>query len=195
MAQPRYQWRYLVGWVHPASGRTCWHWASTVNLAVFAAELATFAQQVGAGSARQIALILDGAVWHNSAHLDVPTDVHLIPLPPYSPELQPAERLWRYSNARYSAPTLRIWRPWRKRRWRAVRPCRPTLRWLPPFRPPPAITGGLLTFLQRPNPIWYKSAPRQHKAEGRQYRDKEGTEGHRPHPRKALLATNIRLAG
>ena len=99
MAQPRYQWRYLVGWVHPASGRTCWYWASTVNLAVFAADLATFAQQVGPGPARQIALNLDGAVWHNSAHLDVPADVHLIPLPPYSPELQPAERLWRYSNA------------------------------------------------------------------------------------------------
>ena len=99
VVQPRYQWRYLVGWVHPTSGRTCWHWASTVNLAIFAVELAAFAQQVDAGPERQIALILDGAGWHNRAHLDVPADVHLIPLPPYSPELQPAERLWSYSNA------------------------------------------------------------------------------------------------
>ncbi len=97
--QTRYQWRYLVGWVHPASGRTRWHWADTVNLTVFGAELAAFAQQVGAGPERQIALILDGAGWHRSARLDVPAHVHLLPLPPYSPELQPAERLWVYSNA------------------------------------------------------------------------------------------------
>lgn len=97
--QTRYQWRYLVGWVHPTSGRTGWHWADTVNLAVFSAELAAFAQQVGAGPKRQIALILDGAGWHHGPRLTVPAHLHLIPLPPYSPELQPAERLWVYSNA------------------------------------------------------------------------------------------------
>ena len=58
--QARDQWRYLVGWVHPASGHTFWHWADTVNLAVFGAELAAFARQVGAGPERQIALILAG---------------------------------------------------------------------------------------------------------------------------------------
>lgn len=99
VVQTRYQWRYLVGWVHPASGRTLWHWASTVNREVFSGELATFATQVGAGPDRQIALILDGAGWHRSPRLTVPAHVHLIALPPYTPELQPAERLWVYSNA------------------------------------------------------------------------------------------------
>lgn len=98
LVQTRYQWRYLVGWVHPATGETQWHWADTVNLALFSAELAAFAQQVGAGPHRQIALILDGAGWHHSPRLAVPAHVHLIPLPPYSPELQPAERLWVYSD-------------------------------------------------------------------------------------------------
>ena len=97
--QTRYQWRYLVGYVHPHSGRTLWHWASTVNCEVFQAELATFAEQAGAGPERQIVLVLDGAGWHRGARLDVPKHVHLVPLPPYSPELQPAERLWTYSNA------------------------------------------------------------------------------------------------
>lgn len=45
------------------------------------------------------------AGWHKGAQLAVPAHVHLIPLPPYSPELQPAERLWGYSNT----PLLNIY--------------------------------------------------------------------------------------
>jgi hypothetical protein len=98
LVQPRYRWRYLSGFVHPLSGRTQWHLASTVNLALFSASLAAFAEQVGAGPEREVALLLDGAGWHRSSRLTLPDHLHLLPLPPYSPELQPAERLWRYSN-------------------------------------------------------------------------------------------------
>lgn len=96
--QPRYRWRYLSGFVHPASGRTQWHLASTVNLAVFSVSLAAFADQIGAGPERHVLLVLDGAGWHRSPRLAIPEAVHLLPLPPYSPDLQPAERLWHYSN-------------------------------------------------------------------------------------------------
>ena len=34
------------------------------------------------------------AGWHTSEQLEVPEGIHLVSLPPYSPELQPAERLW-----------------------------------------------------------------------------------------------------
>ncbi|NEO24141.1 MAG: hypothetical protein F6K53_33765 [Moorea sp. SIO4A1] len=33
-----------------------------------------------------------------SEKLEVPEGIHLFPLPPYSPELQPAERLWPVVN-------------------------------------------------------------------------------------------------
>ena len=39
-------------------------------------------------------LVLDGAGWHTSGTLSVPEGIELVFLPPYSPELQPAERLW-----------------------------------------------------------------------------------------------------
>ena len=45
--QHRFAWRYLVGFVHPASGRTVFHLATTVSIPVFAVELAEFARQVG----------------------------------------------------------------------------------------------------------------------------------------------------
>ena len=33
-----------------------------------------------------------------SQQLQVPDGIHLLPLPPYSPELQPAERVWTLVN-------------------------------------------------------------------------------------------------
>jgi transposase len=97
--QHRYQWRYLVGFVHPASGRTCFHLASSVSIPLFETELAAFARQAGASPTKQLVLVLDRAGWHTSARLRVPEHVHLLFLPPYSPELQPAEHLWPLTNA------------------------------------------------------------------------------------------------
>jgi transposase len=94
----RYAWRYLVGFVHPASGRTVFHLASTVSIALFEAELAAFAKQVRAGPHKKIVLVLDRAGWHTSVHLHVPDHVYLLFLPAYSPELQPAEHLWPLTN-------------------------------------------------------------------------------------------------
>jgi len=94
----RYNWRYLVGFVHPASGRTVWHLATTVNIELFSVELDAFAQAVGASPTKQIVLVLDGAGWHASSKVRVPEHVHLLFLPPHSPELQPAEHLWPLTN-------------------------------------------------------------------------------------------------
>jgi transposase len=97
--QHRYDWRYLVGFVHPASGRTVFHLASSVNISLFEVELAAFAQEVRASPRKQIVLVLDRAGWHATRRLRVPDHVHLLFLPPYSPELQPAEHLWSLTNA------------------------------------------------------------------------------------------------
>lgn len=97
--QHRFAWRYLVGFVHPASGRTFFHLATTVSIPLFEVELAAFARQAGASPRKQIVLVLDRAGWHTSLRLRVPDHVHLLFLPPYSPELQPAEHLWPLTNA------------------------------------------------------------------------------------------------
>ena len=39
--------------------------------------------------------MLDGAGWHSSKAFRVQPQVTLLPLPPYRPELNPAERPWR----------------------------------------------------------------------------------------------------
>jgi transposase len=96
--QHRYEWRYLVGFVHPSSGRTVFHLATSVSIPLFEAELAAFATAVGASPSRQIVLVLDRAGWHSTQRLRVPDHLHLLFLPPYSPELQPAEHLWPLTN-------------------------------------------------------------------------------------------------
>jgi transposase len=96
--QHRYAWRYLVGFVHPSSGRTVFHLAPSVSVLLFEAELAAFAHAVGASPSRQIMLVLDRAGWHSTQRLRVPDHLHVLFLPPYSPELQPAEHLWPLTN-------------------------------------------------------------------------------------------------
>lgn len=41
-----------------------------------------------------VLLVLDGAGWHRAQELVVPANMQLLPLPPYSPELNPTEHLW-----------------------------------------------------------------------------------------------------
>lgn len=93
-----YAWRYLVGFVHPSSRRTVWHLTTTVNIELFSVELEAFAQHVGVGPTKHIVLVLDGAGWHDSPRVRVPEHIHLLFLPPHSPELQPAEHLWPLTN-------------------------------------------------------------------------------------------------
>lgn len=95
---PRYEWMYVYAFVHPQSGQTSWLLLPTVNVEVFSCALAAFAEEVGAGPDKQIVLVLDGAGWHKSAQLTLPEGIELVFLPAYSPEVQPAERLWPLSN-------------------------------------------------------------------------------------------------
>lgn len=41
-----------------------------------------------------ILMVLDGAGWHRSGELKIPENIQFLPLPPYCPELNPAEHLW-----------------------------------------------------------------------------------------------------
>lgn len=94
----RYQWLYLYGFVQPHTGQTEWFILPRVNVAWFNQALAAFAKATGAGVTKRVILVIDGAGWHRSAQVVVPAGIHLVFLPPYSPELQPAERLWELAD-------------------------------------------------------------------------------------------------
>ena len=51
-------------------------------------------------------VILDGAGWHRSHGLVVPGNITLLALPPYSPELNPVERIWHYLRSHWLANSV-----------------------------------------------------------------------------------------
>jgi transposase len=70
--------------------------ATAASMAVF---LERFARELEPGV--HAALVLDRAGWHVARRLPVPGNVTLLPLPPYSPELNPVERVWLYLRERF----------------------------------------------------------------------------------------------
>ena len=95
---PRYEWLYVYAFVHPNSGRTVWYLLPSLNTTSFQVVLEDFARTVQALSDKQVLVVLDNAGWHKSRALRVPESVGFVFLPAYSPELQPAERLWGLSD-------------------------------------------------------------------------------------------------
>jgi transposase len=49
----------------------------------------------------EVVLVVDGASWHRSGGLVVPSNIRLVCLPPYSPELNPVEQLWKGLRSRF----------------------------------------------------------------------------------------------
>jgi transposase len=70
--------------------------ATTAAMSLF---LAAFAEQLEPDA--HAVLILDRAGWHGSRRLTVPGNITLLPLPAYSPELNPVERVWLYLRERF----------------------------------------------------------------------------------------------
>lgn len=105
--RPRYEWCYVYGFVRPATGETFWLLLPRVDTDWFGLALAEFAAAVGAGERKRVVLALDQAGWHVSPKVAVPDGLHPTLLPPYSPELQPAERLWPLINEPIANRTFR----------------------------------------------------------------------------------------
>ena len=92
--RPRYEWVWVYGFVDPQTGRTEWLLMPYVDTGSYGAALREFAKAAGAGPDRRVVLVVDQAGWHRAKDLAIPEGLHMVFLPVYCPELQPAERLW-----------------------------------------------------------------------------------------------------
>lgn len=93
MVRPRYEWLYVYAFVCPETGETEFWLAPSVSTAMFTGIVAAFLRR----REHAVMLVLDQAGWHVSAEtlaLEADGVLALEHLPPYSPELMPAERLW-----------------------------------------------------------------------------------------------------
>jgi hypothetical protein len=86
--QLTYEWRYLFAAVDGQAGRVWWNWVPSMKAEALWPTMAGVREMN----------VLDGLVWDNApSHRDADItdlDLALVGLPPYSPELNPAERLF-----------------------------------------------------------------------------------------------------
>jgi len=90
--QTQYKWGYIFGAVNPLTGESSALIGPTVNTGLMNNHLRMIAEEAGPDT--HVVLVLDNAGWHVSKDLKVPESMTLFYLPPYSPELQPMERVW-----------------------------------------------------------------------------------------------------
>ncbi len=97
--QTEYAWVDLFAAVNPSNGDSVALLAPTVNTFVMNQHLRMISAHVGPGV--HVVLVLDQAGWHRSKRLEVPGNITLLPLPPYSPELNPVERVWSWLKSHH----------------------------------------------------------------------------------------------
>ena len=91
--EPLYEYYWLYGAVEPATGEGYFWELPALDARCFGVYLA----QLSAAYPEVLnVLVLDNAPAHVAGGLVVPENVVLLALPPYAPELNPAERVWLY---------------------------------------------------------------------------------------------------
>jgi hypothetical protein len=101
----RYTWAYLFGAVCPERAIGAALVLPYADAAATGLHLAEIGRHVAPGA--HAVVVFDGAGWHAAGGLAVPGNITLLPLPSYSPELNPVENLWEY--LRQNKLGLRVW--------------------------------------------------------------------------------------
>lgn len=93
----KYEWLWVYVAVEPSTGRSVTLYLPHVDPACLQAFLATFRAATGDD---RIGLVLDGSGSHQSHTMNWPAGIVPVQLPPYSPELNPAEQIFRHLRDR-----------------------------------------------------------------------------------------------
>lgn len=86
------EYRYAYGAVSPQTGDHFFlvlPYSNTLCMNFFLAELSQAYQN------QQVILICDNASWHRSNALEIPENILILHIPPYTPEMNPIEQVWR----------------------------------------------------------------------------------------------------
>jgi len=101
LRQTKYEWLYVIGAVCPQTGQSIGLLSPYINAEIMNIYLQQFSRELALNV--HAVLIWDRAGFHKSKELRIPGNVTIIPLPSYSPELNPVENLWHYLRSHYWA--------------------------------------------------------------------------------------------
>jgi len=86
------EYRYAYGAVEPLTGESCFlvmPYCNTNCMNIFLQELSEkYSNDI-------IVLACDGAAWHKAKALNIPSNIILFFIPPYTPEMNPIEQIWK----------------------------------------------------------------------------------------------------
>jgi len=97
--QTQYDYLYVFGAACPQTGQTVGLLAPYLNTDTVNAFFREFEKEIDPDV--HVVMIWDRAGFHTSHKVKVPKNVTLIGLPPYSPQLNPIEKLWQYLRHHY----------------------------------------------------------------------------------------------
>lgn len=97
----KYEWLYVIGAVCPQTGQSVGLLSPAINTDTMSSFFEQFAAEVSPSI--HVVMVWDQAGFHTSKNLNIPPNVTIVPLPPYSPELNPVENLWHYLRSHYWA--------------------------------------------------------------------------------------------
>ena len=104
LCDQRYTWAHLFAAVRPATGESFALVLPRVSTEAMQAFLDRFSAALAPDE--HAAMAVDGAGWHVAHALRIPDNVTLVLLPPYSPELNPVERVWLFLRERHLSHRL-----------------------------------------------------------------------------------------
>lgn len=87
----------MWGSFSPLTGDTFWLLSDGVNKALFLQYLSDFSQHK---PEEFKILVIDNASFHSTKDFELPKNIFLMPLPPYCPELNPAEKVWQWLKSK-----------------------------------------------------------------------------------------------
>ena len=85
------EYRYAYGAVDPQRGDSFFlvlPYCNTICMNIFLRELSAEYPN------DYIILVADKAAWHTAKGLEIPTNIEILHLPPYTPEMNPIEQIW-----------------------------------------------------------------------------------------------------
>ena len=86
------EYRYVYGAVEPETGDGCFWVMTRCDTESMNFFLEKLSEQY---TDDYILLICDGAAWHKSTELIIPENIELFFIPPYTPEMNPIEQIWK----------------------------------------------------------------------------------------------------
>ena len=91
--QHGYQYLWIWGSFSPLTGDAFYWETPIVNNNIFESYLKALSDRT---PKKYIILVIDNAGFHASKNITIPENIKLLRIPPYAPELNPAEKVWQY---------------------------------------------------------------------------------------------------